>query len=160
MTCWYHIRCACHVGTTSGMHDMLVPHQVCLSCWYHMSCWYYIRCACHVGTTSGVHVMLVPHQVCMSCWYHIRCACHVGTTSGVCHVDTTSGVHVMLVLGTTSASNLLAHATEQMSWPDSLHRLHHLSHTAHIACTPIPRPHCLQLVSFQRSTLHHQPQLL
>ena len=65
---------------------MLVPHQVCMSCWYH------IRCTCHVGTTSGVHVMLVPHQ----------CTCHVGTTSGVhdilipnqftCHFGTTSGV--------------------------------------------------------------------
>ena len=48
MSCWYHIRCACHVVTTSGVHDMLIPHQVCMSY--------------DVSTTSGVHDMLVPHQ--------------------------------------------------------------------------------------------------
>ena len=30
---------------------MLIPHQVCMSCWYH------IRCTCYVGTTSGVEHM-------------------------------------------------------------------------------------------------------
>ena len=88
MSCWYHIRCACHVGTPSGVHDMLVPHHVDTTPGVHvmlvphqvcMSCWYHIRCTCHVCTTSGVHVMLVPHQVYMLCWYHIRCRAHAGT---------------------------------------------------------------------------------